>query len=420
MKKKYFAFVFLLSFIYANSQSKFEKGYIIDNKNKKTECLILNQGWSDTPYEIIYKSSEGATEKTLSIDDMKEFSLIGQSKFIRYTGKIERSKKEIDDLTTENKPKFNVETIFLEEVISGTASLYVYRFEEINKFFFSAFETPIEPLVKITYLNTSRTTYKENNMYRQQLFNSLKCDDLKTNRLEWLKYESKDLAKYFEKYNVCINPDYVNENENHMKTKFMDYIHLNILPGVTYNQLRLQNLRYNFNDAGTANEFGYRIGAEIEAVIPYFNYSYSVILEPKYSSFSYKGYFDEASYFSGTYSIFEVSIGLRYKYRANEKSAFFINGNYGFGFPSTQNSDGVSTKLYRDSFFNGVRTENLQYTDNEHKTALGSFEIGLGYKFKEKYSIELRFTAVETDVLNRNLWTGSLARQNLIFGYTLF
>ena len=56
----------LCSFIFAiNSfaQIEFEKGYIVDTLNVKTDCLIKNVDWRSTPSAFEYKLTEDSEIK---------------------------------------------------------------------------------------------------------------------------------------------------------------------------------------------------------------------------------------------------------------------------------------------------------------------------------------------------------------------
>ncbi|MGL6126113.1 MAG: hypothetical protein ACRC05_03280, partial [Chryseobacterium artocarpi] len=63
MKNAFSVFAFLsITSIYA--QVKYEKGYIINNDNVKTEVLIKNKGWVSNPDSFSYKKDDNAQEST--------------------------------------------------------------------------------------------------------------------------------------------------------------------------------------------------------------------------------------------------------------------------------------------------------------------------------------------------------------------
>ena len=64
------------------SQISFEKGYYIDNDNKKINCLIKNIDWMNNPTEFEYKLPENDNSKRITIRSVKEFGVYNSSKYI--------------------------------------------------------------------------------------------------------------------------------------------------------------------------------------------------------------------------------------------------------------------------------------------------------------------------------------------------
>jgi hypothetical protein len=61
----------------ATGQISFEKGYFINNENRRVECLIKNYDQKNSPKEIEYKTSGNAEPQKVGIDSIKEFSIAG-------------------------------------------------------------------------------------------------------------------------------------------------------------------------------------------------------------------------------------------------------------------------------------------------------------------------------------------------------
>jgi len=53
--KKLFTFLLMLTACFTYSQINYEAGYFIDNNGKKTECLIKNVAWKNSPLNFEYK-----------------------------------------------------------------------------------------------------------------------------------------------------------------------------------------------------------------------------------------------------------------------------------------------------------------------------------------------------------------------------
>jgi len=73
----------LLLTINCYSQVAFENGYFIDPTNKKTDCLIENLDWKNTPLNFRYKLPGSDDIITADLKAIKEFAIHGQSKYIR-------------------------------------------------------------------------------------------------------------------------------------------------------------------------------------------------------------------------------------------------------------------------------------------------------------------------------------------------
>ncbi len=82
MKKGLFI-IFIITFSFKSySQITFEKGYFINNNNKKIDCLIKNNDWKNNPIEFNYKLLNDKNIQIASINSIKEFGIYNYSKFI--------------------------------------------------------------------------------------------------------------------------------------------------------------------------------------------------------------------------------------------------------------------------------------------------------------------------------------------------
>ncbi|MGB5988358.1 MAG: hypothetical protein WBG43_01245 [Marinifilaceae bacterium] len=185
------------------SQVKFEKGYFIDNKGVKTLCLINVPNLKYNPTKFDYKITEDATLETHTIMEIKEFGTSDDVKFERYTVKIDRSSDNLSLLSKSVLPEFYVETLFLKEIVSGKASLFSYKEEDLVRFFFKVDDNAIEQLIYKSYL-LGEKRFGVNNKYRQQLWINMKFSGFKLSHFKRLRYRKRDLLKYFNKYNTFL------------------------------------------------------------------------------------------------------------------------------------------------------------------------------------------------------------------------
>ena len=106
-------FCFSLAFSQNNT---YEKGYFIDNNNKKVECFIKNPEWGYNPREFDYKIDENSETKTMSFNDFQEFGVGEEYKFIKATVKIDKSSDNIVNMSTTKALKFVDETLLLRKI----------------------------------------------------------------------------------------------------------------------------------------------------------------------------------------------------------------------------------------------------------------------------------------------------------------
>ena len=382
----------LISIISFNcySQIYFENGYYIDNNNQKYNCLIKNIDWGNNPTEFKYKLSENGELNKKTIKSVKEFGINNSSKYVRSSVKIDRSSNKTDELDNEKKVAFKEEKeeLFLKVLVEGKATLYSYVDNSLTRYFYSIEESNIEQLVFKNYL-TPEYKIKANNRFRNQLWLNLKCSDIKKSRLENLKYRKLDLVNFFVAYNSCSNQEYINFE----KKEKQDLINLTFRP-----RLNISSLESSYRNANIENELGFSFGIEAEFLLPINKNKLSLIIEPTYQNFKAEKPTD------GTlgdvvinYSSIEFHAGTRYYFFLNDKSKIFINAS-----------------LIYDLTLNNPQIDSLDIT-----TAY-NMAFGLGYKYNDKYSIELRHQTPRQLLGTYFNWSAKLQTTSIIFGYSLF
>lgn len=404
MKKKYFL-LFVLATFSVHSQVNFENGYYITTANEKIECKIKDYDWVSNPTKIEYKANENAEINELSIDFIKEFGITNVSKYIKETVAIDRSSNALSNLNDQRDPVNKNEVLLLKVIVEGKATLYSYTDGNLNRFFYSIDDGALEQLVYKLYQNNN--SYAENNRYKQQLWNSLKCTETTLNQIERLRYDEDKLKNYFIKYNSCNNIDYVVFEKKKEKT---DLFNLTIRPGISINSLSIQGV--NTSDARTTDfdtKLNLRLGIETEFILGFNNNKWSIIAEPTFQSYNSEKNFttygvnstvprNESSKIN--YQYIELPVGIRHYFFLNDHSKLFINGSLIFNF----NLKGK------------VEFTNYNDIDIKEKINLG---FGFGYKFKDKYSLEYRYHP-NKELLNYIDLTSNFQNSSLIFGYTLF
>jgi hypothetical protein len=390
------------------AQIIFEKGYFIDETNKRIECLIKNIDWKQNPTEFEYKLSEQDESKMADIKSVKEFGVDSVSKYIRSVVKIDRSSEDLDKLSNNSNPIFKEEQLFLKVLVAGNANLYEYIDADLKRYFYSTDDGTIEQLVHKSY-KMSNSRIGENNNYKQQLWNDLKCADFNISRFENLDYEKKELVPFFVEYSKCNNQDYTNFEEKQKK----DLFNLTFRPGLNYSSLEIQNSAISDSrETDFGYSIGFRFGMEAEFILPYNKNKWGILIEPTYQHYKLEHSKETSSASVGIlvtkvdYKSIELPIGVRHYFYFNEKSKLFTNISYAVDF----------------SLNSSIK---FSYNDDTMRSELdiksgSNLAIGVGYKYGDRYSLEVRYNTKREIISDHASWTSNYNGVNVIFGLSLF
>ena len=396
MKKIVLLFAVLIFNINAFSQINFQKGYFINSAGIKTECLIKNIDWSNTPDQFQYKLNDSSDVLKNDIHFISEFGIYDEAKYVRHTVELA---KQSTNLSNERVPKYTTKKLFLKTLIEGKAKLFLYKDAYSKKFFYSIDNETPQQLIYKRY-KTNNSSIGTNNYFRQQLINNLKCDIVKKNVLENLSYNEKELSKVITAYNTCFGSTTTSFQKTRKKGALFN---LNIRFGAN-------SASYDISRRGRAIDFGnntaFRFGIESEIIFPINKNKWALIIEPTYQSYeatsSSRVLFGSTGESSVDYKSIELSLGIRHYFFLTNKSKLFVNLAYvnDFSFDSTVN-------LGNDSFVFDVRSTN-------------SFAFGAGFKHS-KYSLELRYISDRNLFRNEDFaFDQSYSSLALALGYTIF
>ncbi len=275
--------IILLLFLGFNSyaQINFEKGYFINNEGEKINCLIKNIDWKNNPTQFDYKVDENSEVQNADIHNVKEFSIVNQSKYQRFQVKIDRSSENLNNLSTNRNPEFTNEVLFLKVLIEGKANLYSYDDHQIKRFFYAVNDyANVEQLIFKSY-EKAQNKVATNNGFRQQLSTNLVCKELPDN-IKNINYRKPELIRFFENYNRCNNSEYINYNK---KRKNKNVFNVNIRPGMNISKLSVDNIITPSRDIDFDNEFSFRLGIELEYILPFNKGKWTFFVEPTYQNY---------------------------------------------------------------------------------------------------------------------------------------
>jgi hypothetical protein len=376
------------------SQIEFEKGYFIDNSDQRIECYIKNLDWKSNPTEFEYKLSESSEIKNTNISRVKEFGIGNVSKFIKDTVNIDRSGKDLSQISKEKSPVFKEEVLFLKVLVEGNANLYQFVDEGLLRFFFKMKDAEITQLVYKPYM-VNQFQKAENTQFRQQLYRELNGLINSESVFENIDYETNELVRLFVRYNEASDSGFSNfeEKENEKREPF----NLNLRPGIKSTSLSIQNMISSSRNADFGTKAGFRFGIEGEFILPFNKNKWAVILEPTYQYFKSELTTDVFV----DYKSVELPIGLRYYLFLNKNSRIFVNGSMVLDFP-------INSVL---------KPENGNEFEINSKPNMA---FGLGYKFRERYSLELRYHSSREILNGYTSWLSDYNTLSVIFGYSIF
>lgn len=410
MKNQLLLLVLLLFFstkIFA--QIKFETGYYIDNFDRKVTCLIKNLDWKNNPKEIEYIINQGDLVQKTSINTIKEFGINSADKYVRAKVKIDRSSSETGWLTTQKDFTYVEELLFLKVLIDGEATLYQYIDHNLTRFFFKTRASEITQLDHKLYLIDSNISH--NNYYKQQLFLNFKCETFNENDFINVNYDNRDLEKIFVKYNKCADPNYINGIANKSTQKRNPFTFTGRL-GIKSSSLVIENSLTNYYNNDFGAKLGFRLGIEGEYVLPFNKNKWSLTIEPTYQNYTVEKS-REATNVSGgilvsnvNYQSIELPLTLRHYFFLNDKSKIFANISAVIDF--------ALNSTIKNSRNDGSLINSLDIN------TYPSLAFGAGYKYMNKYSVELRLQPKRKMLGDYISWDSNYQTISLIFGYKLF
>lgn len=370
--KKSLLFLLLTFFTAAFSQIRFEKGYIINNKDEKSEVLIKNEDWSLNPTNFIYKNSEDGSELTAKIENVKEFGVYNFSKYVRFTGPIDQSRDDLQDLGTEKNPKWLEQTVFLQQLAEGKRSLYSYNNSKILRFFYEDGDTKITQLIYKRYLGENSSNIYINNEFRSQLANSF-AGDVDGDKFDNLPYKAQSLTNLFKKYNLS---DSVLKSDSE-KSSFNLYIK----PGISFNSAKFQISGGSDLDTDFESKLSPRFGVQLEFILPTRRNKWSVFVEPTYQTYKQESKNVGLSPAMIEYSSIELPIGVRYYMFLNKDAKLFLEG-----FVNVADFQiGENYITYQIPGTSAEKTYELQ-----SQVTVGG---GIGFSYKNKYSVSAKYVA---------------------------
>lgn len=376
--KNCLAFLCLIVTFCASAQDK--NGYLIDRNNNRTEVLFKNADFTDYT-ATKYKLSENEAYQTIDINNVIEYGIGENYKFVRRTVKHD---KLFAETNTVKEPTLVSETLFLNVIEEGDINLYAYFVNGRMKFFYEK-KNSNDGAIQFIFRRYSADNLhvKENTYFRNQLNDVLKCETLQISDFLNLKYKKEDFLKIFQKYNSCKKnePSKIYENKTDKKLK----LKYSAIAGVYQNGFSVEFYKGE-TEKVTKTTFG--VGGEVALVFP--SEKIEVFLGLEYNS-NYSGE-TKLKGILGPYELqykyklesafFNINIGARYNFILNNKNKIFVDGSVILTKPF---EDIEYTVIYPED--SGV--ENIDRVQILPTKTTASLSLGIGYTFN-KISVSLK------------------------------
>lgn len=404
MKNKILILLFFCS-IKMFTQINYQKGYYIENTGKKHEVYIKNTDWKNNPSEFRIKSELNSDPEILSIDEVKEFSIYKRSKYVKEKVEIDRSTDILSKLSQTSEPEYKEEELFLKVLLEGKANLYLYEDGKLRRFFYKQENGLIKQLIYKNYQNGDNTV-GTNSSFKYQLWNEFRCGDISIGEIQKIEYHQDDLTEFFTDYNQCEGSEFTSFAGKGKR----DLINLRIRPGLNLSSFKFRESYTGSPDVNFENQLSFRLGLELESILPFHNGKWALFVEPGIQIF--KSEKERTSSIDNTslerrqnisvdYKSVEIPVGIRHYFFLNEVSTIFVNAAYV-----------IDSEFDSSATFDPGRTIELETDDN--------LAFGVGFKYNHRFSSEIRFQTIREVYTDYFYQITEYNALSLILGYQLF
>lgn len=391
----------LLSF----GQFNYQKGYIIKNNGDKIEGWIKKKNWTNSPLQISFKSSVDESSTFIKTINLNVLEIYDEVKYERFKVEIDLSSNSTSQITRNRDMDYETRSLLLKVLVESEKSLFMYKNNKIEKFFFRTTKKPITQLVykKYTFNKGSAGVLgndfiTENKGYIRQLKGFIACslDD----KIKIPEYNRKALSKYFINNNNCSN-EIVNSNDTKLISKeTIGKVNFIFMLGVNSSKIeaRVLGASTSANDLEYEQKLHPLLGLGVRYNTS--NRKLSVVSNLSYN-FSYKSE-NQTNAFSNNidYSYLKLLFGGRYHILTGSNSSIFL-GPYFF---ANYNLDGNILP---------------QPSNSEGSITQTTFNIAFGIGFQSgRFEVDFKY-ALQDDPL-RPQFDGSFDNLTFALAYSIF
>lgn len=357
-----------------NAQTKFENGYFTNLNGEKVNCLIRNTSWNDSPVKVSYKLSQSGDVKSFDSDGVKNFGVGNEVRYIAVDTEIPNTYRKPDELDNDPVPVMTKKRVFIKQILVGTASLFQYRGNNQEIYFYKFKESNPIVLNYKKYISTKDNKVRENNIYKRQLSKDLLCGS--SQAIQKVEYTSKSLISFFRDYNQCVNPNGIDDSQIIVRKKVKT--NFKLIAGIQQYGFTFER---NFRTLDFGDKSVPKFGAELEGILPFNNNKWGVFLSLDYSSYSS----DIVSPSSNavTYSMklnrLGTVLGGRHYMFLNDKSSIFLEAGVAFDKDFNSKID----EFIQNQFFDDDQFNMLEFN-------FGGV-AGIGYSYNQHVALRLNY-----------------------------
>ncbi|WP_417366332.1 hypothetical protein [Flavobacterium beibuense] len=378
-------YVLLAAFFFASlfSYAQDNKGYYVTNNDVRVEGYFKSDNFSN-PDNLEFKKNTSDNFDQLELQALKEYGVDGQYRMVKMAVKVDKSmSSSVRMYSNYKEPDWQKETLFLNVIVDGDASLYSCVYNGENKFFYQVKSKQIglNQLVYKKYV-FNNSGVKENTAYQQDLYNNVNCEGANIN-FGSVSYTESSLKRVFETYNKCLGSDYaVYENKGASKLT----VSFSAFAGGSFSIFK-----YNGKEvAGDSDsKLGVNVGTEVEFVMShtklggFARLEYTNVSDGKLvNGVSYTNRITEVTTLDANFLNFTVGPRFYLNELKNKKGLYFDGGvgmSFAFG-------DMIGTQYTQ---VNNVPSEVLR--EEFSLTSTLFLSAGAGYSINEKLGIDVRY-----------------------------
>ncbi|MXN92640.1 hypothetical protein GR160_15535 [Flavobacterium sp. Sd200] len=396
MKKTFLFLSFLLSMV-ATAQVTFMKGNFVNSQNVKVECLIKNYDWNNYPSEIEYKLNDSDVVEKIYTAQLQSFYIYETSHFYKKYDVPAIPQQPGDFILKSGLQLLKVLVEGKISLLKNNDDVYLLETEGI-----------LVPLLHYKYISRSTNIAEENNSYRLELFNRLKCEGIEPESIRKVSYTQKSLTKLVNNYNACAEGTSKDFTENKTKAE----LNFKIIAGMNFYTPEVDAILFadrtetqpEIDDAVSKkgqSKSNFAVGFEAEVKLPFNHKKWALFIAPTYNkqeafsvnasksfggypsqyylNWGYKGIIDVSEY-----SYIEVPIGIRRYFYLGKNSLLNLNLAYGVSLGVGDNANA--------EYIRNENTRNVRYDDNV--TGFSLLRLGAGYTYK-RYNLGVNYYVVK-------------------------